>query len=276
MKNKLFKYISFFAALFLIVSACEKTDIQKANEAYDFSKIVPIVQGVNGPANATQTFSESYSVNYYRGGSSWSWSATGATISSTSADGHDAEVLFADAGQAVLTVTETTMGGITSEPYEFTVTVAEFCPMTRDDFLGTWVGTETGDSEIDPLTITFIAGANANEIVAEATFSTDYDYDGNIPAFLSDVFTGWGETFQAGNGNEGDVVIVINENGSLSIGFDYWGQTLPGPWDYWYFGSGLWSGCGDAPSMDFDFNLDWDGSAPGTAQYTSTIHLEKQ
>lgn len=266
MKNKLFKYISFFAALVIILSACEKSDIDKANEAYDFSKVIPEVLGVSGPANATQTFSESYSVNYFRGGSTWSWSATGATVSSTSADGHDAEILFTSAGEAVITVTETTMGGLTSEPFDYPVEVAEFCPMSRDDFLGTWVGAETGDSEVDPLTVTFIAGDAADEIKVEATAGT--------PAFMSEVFLGWGETFQAGFGLEGDIVITINENGSLSMGLDYWGQTLPGPWDYWYFGSGLWSGCGAAPSMDFDFNLDWDGSQ--TAQYTSTIHLEKQ
>lgn len=267
MKNKIFKYILFFAALALIIGACEKTDIQKANDEYDFSKVIPEVQGVNGPSNATQTFSETYTVNYFRGGSTWDWSATNATITSTSDDTREVEVLFTDAGEAVITVTETTMGGVTSEPYELTVDVAEFCPMSRDDFLGTWVGAETGDSEVDPLTVTFIAGAEDNEIVAEADAS-------GFPAFMSEVFIGWGETFQPGFGPEGDITIVVNENGSLSMGLDYWGQTLPGPWDYWYFGSGLWSGCGAAPSMEFDFNLDWDGSE--TAQYSSTVTLVKQ
>lgn len=267
MKNKVFKYILFFAAIALIMSACEKTDIQKANEAYDFSKIIPAVQGVNGPASATQTFSESYAVNYFRGGSSWSWSASGATITSTSDDTREIEVLFTDAGEAVITVTETTMGGVTSEPFEYPVTVAEFCPMTRDDFLGTWTGTETGDADSD-LTVTFVAGDEDNEIVAEAT--------GGIPAFLGGIFTGWGETFQPGFGPEGDITIIVNENGSLSIPFTYWGQTLPGPWDYWYFGSGLWSGCGAAPSMEFDISLDWNGSPPGSAVYTNTVSLEKQ
>ncbi|MBS0010972.1 MAG: hypothetical protein KFF49_06160 [Bacteroidales bacterium] len=352
MKNKIFKYISFFAALVMIVSACEKSDIDKANEAYDFSKVIPAVQGVTGPTAVVQTFSsETYGVNYFRGGSSWSWSVSGATLLSTSADTRSIEVDFPDDGEALITVTETTLGGVTSEPfvysvtvnppevasvsgptavlqtftekysipysragstwdwtvtnavldsvspdtkeafvlfdtqgeatitvvetlytglasapYDVTVTVAEYCPLTRDEFLGTWVGTETGDSDVDPLTVTFVAGTEDNEIVVEA------DADG-YPAFLSEVFKGWGETFQPGFGPEGAITIVINLNGTLSIGFDYWGQTLPGPYDYWYFGSGNWSGCG-TPSMDFDFNLDWNGS--GTAQYTSTISLEKQ
>lgn len=265
MKNKIFKYILFFAALALVIGACEKTDIQKANDEYDFSKVIPAVQGVNGPSNATQSFSESYSVNYFRGGSTWSWSATNATISSTSDDTREVDVLFTDAGEAVITVTETTLGGVTSEPYEVIVDVAEFCPMSRDDFLGTWVGAEDGKTS-GPLTVTFVAGPNDNEIVAEAT--------AGIPAFMSDVFLGWGETFQPGYGMEGDIVLIVNENGSISKRVDYWGQTLPGPWDYWSFSEGLWSGCGTAPSMDFDFSLDWDGS--GSPGYTNTIHLEKQ
>ena len=268
MKNKVFRYISFFAALALIISACE-SDIQKANAEYDFSKVIPVVQGINGPSNATQTFSETYEIGYYRGGSTWSWSTTGATITSTSADTRTVEVLFTDAGRASITVTETTLGGVTSEPYTDSVTVAEFCPMTRDDFLGTWTGTETGSSDNPSLSVTFIAGAAANEIVAEAT--------AGIPAFLGGVFTGWGETFQAGFGAEGDITLVINENGSISIGetLTYWGQTLPGPYDYWYNGGGLWSGCGAAPTMDFTFNLDWNGNGT-SANRSNEVSLTKQ
>lgn len=265
MKNKVFKYISFFMALFVIFSACEKTDIQKANDAYDFDKIVPVVQGIAGPSSVSQTFSEPFSVNYFRGGSTWSWEATGATITSTSEDGREIEVLFPDAGTATLTVTETTQGGIVSEPYTSDdITVNAFCPMTRDDFLGTWSGQETGDSEGD-ISVTFIAGAGPNDILVEAI-------DG-IPGFFSFVFTGWGETFQAGFGPEGDIFLVINANGSLSLGLEYWGQTLPGPYDYWYFGEGNWDGCGDAPTMSFSFNLDWAGD--GASNMSSSVSLTK-
>ncbi|MEE4214458.1 MAG: hypothetical protein V2I34_05290 [Bacteroidales bacterium] len=123
MKNKLFKYISFFAALVMIMSACEKSDIDKANEEYDFSKIIPVVQGVSGPSTVVQTFPREYSANYFRGGSTWAWSVSGATLVSTSDDGHDATVDFPDVGDVVITVTETTLGGVTSEPYTYAVTV---------------------------------------------------------------------------------------------------------------------------------------------------------
>ncbi len=266
MKNRVFKYISFFLALGLIVSACEKTDIQKANEAYDFNSIVPVVQGVVGPTSVSQTFSETYSVNYFRGGSTWSWEVTGATITATSDDTRSVTVSFPDDGTAVLAVTETTEGGKTSETFTYDdITVNPFCPMSRDDFLGTWSGQETGDSEGD-ISVTFIAGAGANEIVVEATDGT--------PGILSKVFTGWGETFQPGFGPEGDITLVVNENGSIAIGHVYWGQTLPGPYDYWYHGSGNWDGCGAAPSMSFDFNLDWAGD--GGSNRSSSVAMTKQ
>lgn len=266
MKNKVFKYISFLAALLLIVGACEKTEIQKANDEYDFGKVIPVVQGITGPANATQTFSESFSPSYYRGGSTFSWSvSTGAAITSTSTDTRDIDVLFSEMGDVTITLTETTLGGVTSEPYELDIQVAQFCPMTRDDFLGTWVGEESGKTS-GPLTITFVAGTAANEIVAEAT--------AGIPAIMGGVFTGWGEAYQPGFGMEGDIVLIINENGSLTKRVDYWGQTLPGPYDYWSFNEGLWSGCGTAPTMDFDFSLDWSGG--GSSGYLNTVHLEKQ
>ena len=123
MKIKLFKYISFFAALVMILSACEKSDIDKANDEYDFSKVIPAVQGVSGPTSVVQTFPETYAVNYYRGGSTWSWSVTGGTLVSTSDDTHSIEVDFPALGDVTITVTETTLGGVTSEPFDYVVTV---------------------------------------------------------------------------------------------------------------------------------------------------------
>ena len=262
MKNKIFKYIPLFLASFLIFSACEKTDIQKANDDFDFNKIVPEVQGIMGPTDVSQTFTETYSPNYYRGGSTWSWSVTGATIASVSEDTHEVDVSFTDVGVAVVTVTETTMGGITSEPYSSdSITIAAFCPMTRDDFLGVWTGTEEGKTSGD-LTVTFVAGAGADEIVLEAV-------DG-IPIILGGVFTGWGEVFQPGFGLEGDIILIVNANGTISISLDWWGQTLPGPYDYDYTGEGTWSGCGDAPSMNFTVHM---GLYSG---YINTVNLTKQ
>lgn len=269
MKNKLFGYISFLAIVLVVMASCE-TDIQKANNEYNFDKVIPVMLGIKGPTNATQTFSEMYSPNYFRGGSTWTWTAVGATIVTTSADTREVEVLFENMGDAMLIATETTMGGITSDPDTLNISVAEFCPMTRDEFLGTWDFEDSG-SNVGSGTVTFVAGAAANEIVAEAT--------AGIPAFMAGVFTGWGESFQATFGPEGDISIFINANGSVSIPWTYWGQTLPGPYDYWYWGNGdlTWSGCGAAPTMVFKVNLDYNGNeATPASNRNANLVLTKQ
>lgn len=270
MKNRISKYISFFMVTALIsLASCEKSDIEKANDAYDFSKIVPKVQGITGSATGTQTFSGTYSVNYFRGGSTWAWSITGGTITATSEDTRTVTVQYTNAGAVVLTVTETTLGGITSDPFDFNITVAQFCPLTRAQFLGTWSGVETGSSPSN-FTVTIVAGTGANDIVLKAT--------AGIPAIMSGVFIGWGETYVAGTPPAGDIAMTVNANGSLSIPWKYWGRT-DYDYDYWFWGSGTqtWSGCGTAPTMRFDLNLDWNGnSAAPSSNRKNSVVLTKQ
>jgi len=270
MKNRILGYLSLVMAFGLILSACE-TDIQKANEAYDFSAIKPVVLGMTGPTSVSQTFSQKYYVTYYRAGSTWNWSTTdNASIDSTAGDGgHDCYVNFPNDGTVMIFVTETTEGGLTSEPDTLSVTVNPFCPMTRDDMLGTWTGTEGEDGSGDGFSVTFVAGAGANELTIEAA--------AGIPGLLGNVYEGWGESFQAGFGEEGNITMTVNVDGSLVFPWTYWGQTLPGPYDYWYWGSGNWDGCGAAPTMTFDFSMDYwgDSSDPGTA-YLSSVSISKQ
>ncbi len=267
MKKRIFRYIAFFAALMVIAVSCEKTDIQKANDEYDFGKIVPVVQGITGSANGTQTFTGNYSVNYFRGGSTWNWSVVGGTITATTPDTRGVTVQYTTAGTVTLTVTETTLGGITSDPFSKDITVAPFCPLTRDGFLGTWTGTEAGSAP-GAITVTFVAGTAADEIKVLAT--------AGIPAFLGGVFTGWGEEFQASIAPAGNITLKVNANGSVSIPWTYWGQTLPGPYDYWYWGSGLWSNCGAKPTLTFDINLDYNGNpATPSSNRKNTVTLTK-
>lgn len=183
MKNKLFKYISFFAALVMIMGACEKSDIDKANEEYDFSMIVPVVQGINGPSTVTQTLTYAYSVNYYRGGSTWSWTGDGCTVSPVSDDGHDIEVTFPNDGDVSLTVTETTMAGKTSDPYVFDIFVETFCPYPWDE----WEGTYTGTSDAHADDVVFTRTENLNEFTIEGL--------GDYPILY------WGENWTSGDGS---------------------------------------------------------------------------
>lgn len=257
----------------LLLPGCQETRWDLA-EDYDFSAIDPVVSGLTGPSEfaASGLAAARYKVNA-RTGSTYAWTVTGANVdASTVVDGYPGwvDVLYSqssvDVDGVTVSVVETTSGGKTSEAVSMTTDLKAFCPMTVNDFVGTWAGTEGGDGAGD-ITVTFEKGAGADEILVPAT-------DG-IPAFLSNIFIGWGETFQPGFGNEGDIILHINElNGAITIDLDYWGQTLPGPWDYWTVGSGSWSGCGDAPTISMTFGLDWDET--GTAQYESTISLTKQ
>ncbi len=199
MKNKIFKYILFFAALVLIIGACEKTDIQKANDEYDFSKVIPKVQGVNGPSSATQTLTYAYSVNYYRGGSTWSWTGEGCTVSPVSEDGHDVEVTFPNDGDVSLTITETTMAGITSEPLVYDVFVETFCPYPWDE----WEGSYTGTTDAHASEVVFTRTDNLNEFTIDGL--------GDYPIMY------WGENWTSGDGSCvatfycGDTLIISSQ-----------------------------------------------------------------
>ena len=150
---------------------------------------------------------------------------------------------------ATIKVVETTQGGKVSEPVTYTVALKKFKAMAIGEFLGTWTGTEKGL----PITLTAVAGG-ASSIKLMPT--------NGIPALMGPLFIGWGEAFQPGAAlaPNGAITVDLNLNtGGVSIKH-YWGQTLPGPYDYWISGTGLWSGVDR--SMTIDYVLHW---APGYA-----------
>lgn len=272
MKNKILIRLTSLLVAASLLAACEPTAMEKAQDAYDASMVVPAVLSTTGPSLVLQTFTYDFGISYFRAGSTWNWTATDATVQSVSTDTRTATILFDKSpasGKAYVNVTETTAGGKTSDPKAIEVTVEPFCPVVRADLLGTWDVVETGDK---PRTTTaeVVAGAGANEIIVKVDAA-------GIPALLGQVFIDWGENFQATVEPFGDITLNINlTNGTVQVPFTYWGQTVPGPWDYWYFGAGTWDGCGATPKITLDLNLDYDGAAPGVAQYTNTVVMTKQ
>jgi hypothetical protein len=118
--------------------------------------------------------------------------------------------------------------------------------------------------------VDIVAGVGANDIILKA--------NAGIPAVMSGVFIGWGETFVTGVEPVGDISITVNPNGSLSIPWKYWGIT-DYDYEYWFWGSGTqtWSGCGAAPTMKFDLNLDWNGNAASpSSNRKNSVTLTKQ
>lgn len=248
MKKSIFYSLSVLLAFALVFTSCNKED------AYDFNNYTPvIVGGVSGPTSgfASGLAPLTYSV-VYRGGSTYSWTVSG--IGATITQGALPSIALITFDQsdvdvnATITVVETTQGGKTSEAVTYAVALKKFKAMAISEFLGTWTGTENGN----PITITAVAGPNSSSITLMPT-------DG-LPALMAPLFTGWGERFQPGFAPEGAITIDLDLNtGGASIEH-YWGQTLPGPYDYWISGTGLWSGVDR--SMNIDYVLHW---APGYA-----------
>ena len=95
--------------------------------------------------------------------------------------------------------------------------------------------------------MTLIKGAAENSIIIPAV-------DG-IPALFYGIYFGWGESFQPGFGSEGNVTVDIDlATGDLTIAPQYFGQTLPGPYDYYIYGSGTYNG----PVMTLTYSMNFD------------------
>jgi hypothetical protein len=142
---------------------------------------------------------------------------------------------------------------------------------TMDSFVGAWTFFEEGDSpyylEDSPGTVNFIRGEGENEFLIKS--------EGGLPIFLSEPFREWGELFQESVPPVGDILFTVDTtNKIIEFPWAYWGQTLPGPWDYWYLGSGTINGCPTMTSITMIFSMDWGGS--GEVAMTNTITLTKQ
>ncbi|MBN2762037.1 MAG: hypothetical protein JXR41_03015 [Bacteroidales bacterium] len=246
MKNIL-KYIGFVVLAGLLLTtfnACEEEN------DYDYNKIVPkIVGGISGPSVvlATGAKDEVYKV-LHRGGSTFTWSVTGAdaTVTLDPEFSSIANIRFNQSSvdkAAVVTVTETTMGGLTASA-TYDVSLSAFTPLTWDDFVGTWAG----EDEDGPVSFEVTKGDAENSIV----INTDAN---GVPGLFYGIYAGWGEAFQPGFGNEGNAVVDVDlATGDLTIAPQYWGQTLPGPYDYFLYGSGYYNG----PVMTLTYSMNFD------------------
>ena len=263
MKNKIIAQMAFFmVAVFLFVS-CGKTYIEENQDAYSPADVVPVVLGVSGPSLALQTFSYTFEPSYYRSGSTWSWSATSATVSSVSDDTRKATVLFdvlPPNDTALISVTETNVGGVTSETFVVKIKVNQFCPLTNGptDLTGSWSGTDAWyDSEIS------MANADATSIKVTG-FNAGF------------IFDWWGEEITEG----GTVTMTVNNDGTVVIPKQYLFTTLydGDPYRYEIDGSGTWDNCGASPTMSIVYNVYYEGedecyAAPYSPTYLPTPYF---
>jgi hypothetical protein len=247
--------ISGFAILMIIlVSSCMNDPIKEAQDNYDYNAIIPeVLNGVQGPSLAIQTFTADYTINYYRGGSQWNWSATNATVKSVSEDTRIATILFAtypSGGKATVNVTETTQGGVTSPAVSREVTVQKYCPLANGvaNLAGSWAGTDgQGDYTYESVITTAVSG-------------TQLAVTGIGKGFIEDF---WGETVQSG----GTCKMTVNVNGTLDIPRQYIFTTdyKGDAYDYEIKGSGTWDNCGSKPTLKISYDIYYPGDATGIA-----------
>ncbi len=246
MKKTIFSTILLFVVV-SIFNSCSTPPIEEAQDAYDYDAITPKVLGMSGPSIAIQTFTGNYTISYYRGGSTWSWSAENAVVESVSEDTRVATVRFNDypaGGKATVMVTETTMGGLTSEPRSLEVTVQKYCPLSNgvNDLVGSWSGTDAGEAS----QVTTAASGDKLEVTGLSF--------GMISGW-------WGETVIEG----GSFLMTVNEDGTLDIPRQYIYTTdwNGDPYRYEIIGDGTWDNCGDSPSFLLTYDIYYEGDATG-------------
>lgn len=258
----------------LVAGGCKKKKEEVPQE------IIPKVLDFQGPTDVVASGIEEleYSVAY-RTGSTWEFTAVGwpATITvPDTAFSNRVHVVWQQSDQdtaAWLVCVETSATGNVSDPDSLQVTLHGYCPILIGDFEGNWQGYSTGDSE-DTLAVTITQGPGT-DVLRVLHLPDSLDGGGQyLPPFMQSVFKVWGERFVAGKGNEGDVLLHMDlASGKLYIENDFWGQTLPGPYNYWTGGDGTWSGCDT--TMVIHFNLYWSTNY-SKPNMTSTINLHKE
>ena len=252
----------------ITISVAETTMGGLTSEAASMTvDVSPFLIDISGPTLvvATGNGSTSYSVPD-NDGATYAWTATGGTVTGTGATVSVNWDMSATDITGTVSCVKTYLG-LSSVQANYDVDLIGYLAKTRDDFIGTWTGNEfshTG-ADLGLITVTIEAGTAADEIVIKAP--------AGIPGLFSSIFTGWGEVFQAGFGTDGDIVVKLDltTNGFIEVEEAYWGQTLPGPWDYWVAGDGYWDGKDMTIHSAHDFL--W---GPGDRWRTYTVTLTKQ
>jgi hypothetical protein len=244
MKNNIILRMTFLTVAVLLFTTCTKTYMEKAQDGYSASKVVPVVLSASGPTSVLQTFSFDYKITYERAGSKWNWTATDATIVTVSADTKTATIAFNTkpaSGKAQIKVTETTSGGTTSAEKVFDVTVNPFCPLPIAGFVGSWAGTD-GFGTASHL--------RQSQVVTSAPSGSSIKVRGLNFDWIS---AKWGETITAG----GTINMTINPNGTTVIPDQYCFTTDydGSPYEYWITGTGVWGNCGSRPTLTITYVL---------------------
>lgn len=187
MKNKfVFAIILLLSTIALTFYGCEE------KVEYDFDNIEPIIFSIAGPAVATAHGNTDFPTRFsvpYRGGSKFNWQV-GAPGGTVVLDPEYPSIAYITFNQspvnttAVVTVTETTMGGRTSPPFSRTIQLNAFCPVNMADWAGTYTGTRPG---VHGASVTMAPAPGLNQMTVSG-----------LAWFVQNA---WGENWLAGNGS---------------------------------------------------------------------------
>ena len=165
--------------------SCEEKD------DYNYDNIEPVLFSITGPSPSTAHgntgFAATYSVQQ-RGGSTYNWviGGNGGTVVQDETFPSIAYVTFNQSSvntTATITVTETTQGGKTSEPFVRTINLLAFCPFDIDAWSGNYTGT---------------SGAHAPTVVMEKVHGLNII---KVKGLANFVQASWGENWVKGDGS---------------------------------------------------------------------------
>ncbi len=276
MKRRNAGWILILALLIVAGSGCKKK--KKDDKPED---IIPVVLDFRGPQDVAASGLEplEYKVAF-RAGSKYQFTPVGwqADVNVPNPDypnvvmvtWHQSSVDTA----AWLVCVETSSTGHVSEPDSLHIILHKYCPWQLTDFVGTWSGEESGDSDTSLVVNIEIDTLHTGNVLRVKAVSMPNDSGGMYePPFLKQVFNAWGERFVPGQGNEGDVLLYVNLlRGKVLIENDYQGETLPGGNHYWTGGDGTWCGCSDSLTINYELYWSTDFSKPNRS---AVIRLKK-
>jgi len=255
MKKILNISIVFLGAILLAIgfNSCEEEN------DYNWSTYAPVIEGgITGPTEvyASGLVASNYSINA-RGGSTFEWTLIGSTGTIVNDDDNYSAAItwdpVSDTTYAMVTVVETTSGGVSSEPDTVEVTLYEFCALPNniiDDLMGSFVGSDDDDGTwYGPLAQPFeLTKVDEGSWSMTGLFFGKYD--------------GWGTLTDGGSA----VVNFTPVGPDLVIEYQYYLTNDEGAdWVYWIEGEGTWSNCGANPQIILYYDIEWHDPADGSS-----------
>ncbi len=267
MNNKSKILLSLSMGMLVFFSACED------DNDYDYDAIIPVVMSITGPdvvaAHGLPDFPTTYRVPY-RGGSTFQWSVTtqggrGANIVLDDTYSSIAYITFDQSDEqdlATITVVETTMGGITSQPASRNVTLTPFCPVDMDDWAGTWASHNfLGASDFGVMNIQAEVVPNTLNTIRFRNF-----FDWVVVGF-------WAENWIPGEGGDGHFVLEVDcdfpeFSGTVLLGETYEWTT------YWMHYEGEFDL--DNHTITVRYDIGWTETGAPWNSFTANMSMSKE